>query len=126
MFILFSIFAIIPSAVECFAFNFPLNDSITRSAVSVTLHAFYETAFFAVIPAIFAGWGIRCVVYGNTADLIKAYIFYYAPRILVYLLNSNSDFLARNIFAIQRSTTPLIMIFIIAFMSIKLYRRKQK
>ena len=71
-FIFFSLLAIIPSAVECFVFNFPLNDSIARSAVSVTLHAFYETAFFAVIPAIFAGWGIRCVVYGNTADLIKA------------------------------------------------------
>ncbi len=111
-FIFFSLLAIIPSAIQCFAFNFPLNDSITRSAVSVTLHTLYQTTFFAVIPAIFAGWGIRCVIYGNTADLIKAYIFYYAPRILVYLLNSNSDFLARTIFDIQRSTTPLIMVLV--------------
>lgn len=123
-FIFFSLLAIIPSAVQCFVFNFPLNDSIARSAVSVTLHAFYETAFFAVIPAIFAGWGIRCVVYGNTADLIKAYIFYYAPRILVYLLNSNSDFLARNIFAIQRSTTPLIMVLIFSLAYIPISSRR--
>lgn len=117
-FIFFSIFAVIPSAVQCFAFNFPLNDSITRSAVSVTLHTLYLIPFYYIIPAIFAAWGICCAARGNSVDLLKAYAFYYVPLILIYLISP--DILAKIRINIYHFNTPLILtlIFSLAYILI--------
>ena len=117
-FIFFSLLAIIPSAVECFVFNFPLNDSITRSAVSVTLHTLYLIPFYYIIPAIFAAWGICCAARGNAVDLLKAYAFYYVPLILIYLISP--DILAKIRINIYHFNTPLILtlIFSLAYILI--------
>lgn len=117
-FIFFSLLAIIPSAVQCFALNFPLNNSITRSAVSVTLHTLYLIPFYYIIPAIFAAWGICCAARGNAVDLLKAYAFYYVPLILIYLTNPDIfNFMRINIYHFN---TPLILtlIFSLAYILI--------
>lgn len=117
-FIFFSLLAIIPSSIQYFTLNFPLNDSITRGAVSVTLHTLYLIPFYYVIPAIFAAWGIYCAARGNTAGLLKAYAFYYVPLMLIYLISP--DILARIRINIYHFNTPIVLtlIFSLAYILI--------
>ena len=117
-FIFFSLLAIIPSSIQYFTLNFPLNDSITRGAVSVTLHTLYLIPFYYVIPAIFAAWGIYCAARGNTAGLLKAYAFYYVPLMLIYLISPN--ILARIRINIYHFNTPIVLtlIFSLAYILI--------